>query len=66
MPKRETQEERALRIAAKVCVAAGLCRHDDVLKCRRLYPTEKDCENCIKQWFMAKAKKELQAVAAHE
>ena len=59
MAKAKNVEGRALEIAATVMQAAGLCRHDSVDKCRRLYPSETDCERCIKNWLLAKAKKEM-------
>ena len=59
MAKAKTVEGRALEIAAIIMQAAGLCQHDSVDKCRRLYPTEADCERCIKNWLLAKARKEM-------
>lgn len=61
MAKAKTVEGRALEIAATIMLAAGLCRHDSVDKCRRLYPCEADCERCIKNWLLTKARKELVA-----
>lgn len=37
--KTETVEARAVKIAAKIMQADGLCRYDDVDKCRRVYAT---------------------------
>lgn len=59
MAKAKTVEGRAIEIAATVMQAAGLCRYDSIDKCRRLCPTETDCERCIKNWLLAKARKEL-------
>ena len=59
MAKAKTVEGRAVEIAAVVMQAAGLCRYDSVDKCRRLYPCETDCERCIKNWLLSKARKEL-------
>jgi len=59
MAKEKTVEGRAVEIAAVVMQAAGLCRYDDVSKCRRVYPDEDDCVDCIKKWLLAKARKEL-------
>lgn len=59
MAKAKTVEGRALEIAATIMQAAGLCRYDSVDKCRRLYPTETDCEHCIKNWLLTKARKEM-------
>lgn len=52
-------EGRAVKIAAKIMQAAGLCRYDNVAKCRRIYVDEKTCDECIKRWLLAKARKEL-------
>ncbi|MDD2956384.1 MAG: hypothetical protein PHD67_08730 [Oscillospiraceae bacterium] len=55
----ETVEARALKIAAKVMQAAGLCRYDTVEKCRRGYVDDTTCDQCIREWLLSKAKKEL-------
>ena len=58
--KTETVEERALDIAAKVLVAAGVCRYDSPTKCRRVNPpSESDCDRCVKSWLLSKARKEM-------
>jgi len=57
--KSETVEGRAVKIAAKVMQAAGLCRYDDVSKCRRLYVDESTCDACIESWLLSKARREL-------
>lgn len=56
---KETVEDRALTIAAKVMQAAGLCRYDSPDKCRRVYVDEVTCDKCIKAWLLSKARKEL-------
>ena len=56
----DTIEGRAVKIAAKVLQDAGVCRYDDVSKCRRLYLDESTCEKCIKTWLLTKARKELE------
>ncbi len=57
MPK--SLDSRAVTIAARVMVAAGLCRYDDSDKCRRLYVDESTCEKCVRSWLISKAKKEF-------
>lgn len=57
--KAETVEGRAVKIAAKVMQAAGLCRYDTPDKCRRVYVDESVCDVCIKKWLLAKARREL-------
>lgn len=54
--KTETVEARAVKIAAKIMQADGLCRYDDVDKCRRVYATKETCERCIHSWLLTKAK----------
>ena len=55
----ETVEARAVKVAAKVMRAAGLCRFDTITKCRRLYVDETSSDACIRSWLLAKARKEL-------
>ena len=50
---------RAVKIAARVMNADGLCRYDTVDKCRHHYPDDATCEKCIEKWLLAKARKEL-------
>lgn len=58
--KTETVEARAVKIAAKIMQADGLCRYDDVDKCRRVYATKgKPASGCIHSWLLTKAKVEL-------
>lgn len=57
--KKDSVEQRAVKIAAKVMVAAGLCRYDTVGKCRRVYVTEETCDACIRAWLLSKVRKEL-------
>ena len=56
---KETVESRAVKIAARVLVAAGICRYETTDRCRRLYVTEETCARCIRSWLLAKAKSEL-------
>lgn len=56
---KETAEARAVKIAAKVMQASGICRYESPIQCRRVFTDEKTCEKCIKAWLMAKARKEL-------
>lgn len=58
---KETTEARAVKIAAKIMQAAGLCRYDSATKCRRVYVDESTCDKCIAAWLLAKARKELKA-----
>jgi len=60
---KDTVETRALKIAAAIMQADGLCRYERASQCRRLYVTEKACETCIRQWLITKAKKELRQEA---
>lgn len=59
----QTEERRAVHIAAVIMQAAGLCRYDDVTKCRRVYPTDAGCVECIEKWLLAKARQELKREA---
>lgn len=59
--KPNTVESRAVKIAAKIMQAGGMCRYDDVSKCRRVHVTESACDKCIERWLLTKAKKELEA-----
>ena len=56
---KDTVDSRAVKIAAKVMQAAGLCRYDSIDKCHRIYVDEAICERCIRSWLISKAKKEL-------
>lgn len=56
---KETVEARAIKIAAKVMQAAGLCRYESPTKCRKVYVDEAICDKCIRAWLISKAKKEL-------
>ena len=60
---KETIEARAVKIAAKVMQAAGLCRYDSVEKCRRVHVDETVCDRCIKSWLLSKARSELRKEA---
>lgn len=57
---KESVEAHAVKIAAKVMQAGGLCRYDTVDKCRRINVDENTCEKCIRMWLISKAKKELE------
>ena len=59
--KRSAQslERRALHIAAVVMEADGMCRYDDVEKCRRVYPTSEGYVECSEKWLLAKARSEI-------
>ena len=56
---KQTEDAKALKIAAEIMQAAGLCRYDSPLKCRRLYVDSTTCSKCIRQWLLTKARKEL-------
>lgn len=57
--KAETVEARAVKIAAKVMTAAGLCRYEDPCDCPRAFFNSEDCDRCICAWLLTKAKVEL-------
>lgn len=58
--KEITVERRAVRIAAVVMQAAGLCRYESYQDCRRVWPPEEeDCVKCIERWLLSKARREL-------
>lgn len=59
----DTVEKRAVRIAAKIMQAAGLCRYESAAKCRHVYITEKTCDKCIEAWLLSQARKELEREA---
>ncbi len=56
----ETVESRAVTIAAKIMVAAGLCRYDTPLKCKKFAVDDAVCDKCIRRWLISNAKKELE------
>jgi hypothetical protein len=56
---KDTEEGRALKISARIMVAAGLCRYESATQCKRLYTDETPCYNCVRSWLLAKARKEL-------
>ena len=56
----ETVEGRAVTIAAKIMVAAGLCQYDSPLKCKKFAVDDAVCEKCIRRWLISKARKELE------
>ena len=51
--------KKAVKIAAYVMQAAGLCRYDSPLKCKKFTCSPEICDDCIEKWLIAKAKKEL-------
>lgn len=57
---KETIEARAVKVAAKVMQAAGLCRCDTPMNCPRLHTDPKTCDDCIRRWLLIKAKRELE------
>ena len=61
----QTEERRAVHIAAVVMQAAGLFRYENPGRsCRRATcPTEDDCVKCIEKWLLAKARRELRKEA---
>ena len=59
MKRKDTEERRAVHIASVVMQAAGLCRYDSPVKCRRMFAEDADCVRCIESWLLKKARKEL-------
>ena len=57
--KKESVEQRAVKIAARIMQADGLCRYDTPTKCHRVYVCESTCEKCIRSWLLSKARAEL-------
>lgn len=55
----QSVERRAIHIAAVIMEAAGMCRYENVEKCRRVYPTSEGCVECIEKWLLAKARSEI-------
>lgn len=62
MKRARTVEGQAVKVAARVMQAAGLCRYDDVSKCKRVYADAAACDACIERWLLQKGKKELEGV----
>lgn len=60
----DTTEARAVKIAAKIMQAAGLCRYESVAQCRRVFVDEQVCEKCIRAWLLSKARQELKKEGA--
>ena len=52
-------EQRAVKIAAKVMVAAGLCRTEHPELCRKSGVERENCDKCIRGWLLSKARQEL-------
>lgn len=59
LEERLAVSNRAIRIAAKIMQAAGLCRYEKVESCRHLYVDESVCDRCIESWLRSRARKEL-------
>ncbi len=59
MTSKDTIEKCAVKIAAKIMQAAGICRYERTERCRRLYVDEKTCDRCIELWLLSKARREL-------
>lgn len=56
----ETEEHRAVVIAAWIMQKMGCCKYEHgAAQCRRGYVTEETCRRCIRDWLMAKAREEL-------
>ena len=55
----DTIEARAVKIAARIMVADGLCRYASTGQCKRVWPSEQGCEKCIRSWLLSKARSEL-------
>ena len=51
----DTIEARAVKIAARIMVADGLCRYESTDQCRRVWPSEQGCEKCIRSWLQLEA-----------
>lgn len=57
--RKETVEQRAVKIAEKIMVAAGLCRYETPMKCGKAYVCDSVCDKCIRSWLLSKARAEL-------
>lgn len=55
----DTIEARAVKIAAWIMVAGGLCRYESTDQCKRVCPSVQGCEKCIRSWLLSKARSEL-------
>ena len=60
MRKGQAKERRAVHIAAVIMQAAGMCKYDTYAKCRRIFPEDEDCVDCIEKWLLAKARQEIE------
>lgn len=56
---KETVDARAVKIAAKVMQAAGLCRYETPAKCPHIFVNEDTCDKCIRSWLITKARREM-------
>ena len=55
----DTIEARAVKIAARIMVADGLCRYESTEQYKRVWISEQDCEKCIRSWLLSQARREL-------
>ena len=56
----ETEEHRAVVIAAWIMQKMRCCKHEHgAEQCRRVYVKEDICRRCIKDWLMRQARREL-------
>lgn len=56
---KESIESRAVKIAARIMTAAGLCVYDSTAKCRKKFVDKEVCDKCIKKWLLLKSRQEL-------
>ena len=59
--KKDTPETRAVKIAAHIMQENGICRYDDIAKCRRSLGlvTGVVCEKCLAGYLISCARREL-------
>ena len=55
----ESIESRAVKIAAGIMTASGMCLYEDPGKCRKTYGGKDTCDRCIEKWLLKKARQEL-------
>ena len=60
---KEALYERAVEIASECFAAAQYCVREDKKKCIR---KDKNCEKCIKNWFVRKAANEIDGTCNRE
>lgn len=56
---KDSVDARAVKIAARVMVAAGLCRTENPELCKRSGENRVNCEKCVRGWLLAKARGEM-------